>query len=231
MYRLATLLTGDRRTAAAVIDEVLAAQPDLGRLDSARMDRLTLLRSRERKAAVLLATGVPSEASAALAAMSSQQREAWVLGWVYRLSERELAQAMDCSRAAARQHLRLAEERMTAAGDQTEAAGRMLDFSRSLQVPPRFYRARRQDRRRRALLVVALCLLTLALLVMAIRLFIGSLESRTAPAERVGPVDAKISERVRMRTPHDMAVSRLIRAAKLMSSQPRPDGRTPASCS
>jgi hypothetical protein len=47
VYRLATLLTGNPKLATGVITAVVDAQPDLRRLDSAHMDRLTVLRSRE----------------------------------------------------------------------------------------------------------------------------------------------------------------------------------------
>jgi hypothetical protein len=149
VYRLATLLTGNPIAAAKVIERVVDAQPDLQNLDSAHMDRLTVLRSREISPAVIANDHVPMEVAEALAGLTDQQREAWVFARVYGLAEREMAKAMDCSVTATQRHLEKAEETMAArlgkgAGG---AATSLREYSMSLDVPE-FYRARRRRRRR-----------------------------------------------------------------------------------
>jgi hypothetical protein len=149
VYRLATLLSGAPGAAVRVIEAVIDAQPDLRRLDSAHMDRLTVLRSREIAAATLVDERIPPAAAEALAALTAQQREAWVLARVYRLQRREVARAMDCSINAIALHLEQAEAAMHAAlgGEIGPAAEALLGYSMGLDVPA-FYRARRRRRRR-----------------------------------------------------------------------------------
>lgn len=150
VYRLATLLTGNERAAAGVITAVVGAQPDLSRLDSAHMDRLTVLRSREVRPGVLNHDAIPSHVAAALAELPAQKREAWVLARVYRLPLRELARAMDCSVTATTRHIENADSTMKIAtnGRIHDAAEALLKWSLSLDVPA-FYRE--QQRRRRVL--------------------------------------------------------------------------------
>jgi hypothetical protein len=166
VYRLAVLLTGDRVAAARVIEEVVGAQPDLGSLDGAHLDRLTILRSREARGGVLRDRAVPEAVGEALAGLTPQQREAWVLARVYRLGRRELARAMDCSVTASDRHLERADRDMgeavgARAGD---AAAILLRLSHDLDVPD-FYRARvaRAGRRRLVLIVVVITLIVAAL--------------------------------------------------------------------
>ncbi len=164
IYRLALLLTGDRDGAVAVIDEVLRSRADLSALDSAHLDRLTVLRSREmrpdRRGAVgaMVQDGVAAPVAAALDALAVQQREAWALHRVYCVPIRETSRAMDCSTAAVQRHLDAAEAAMVArlGFEGAEAAALELRaYSLTLDVPP-FYRRRRtlRRRRRRALVVL-----------------------------------------------------------------------------
>ena len=149
VYRLATLLAGNPVAATTVIEAVVEAQPDLGNLDSAHLDRLTVLRSREVEPTTLDVPELSSAVAAALASLTGQGREAWVLFQVYRVPLRETARAMDCSVTAITRHLRQAQESMAAAlGEQLQSASRaILDYSMSLEVPA-FYRARQRRRRR-----------------------------------------------------------------------------------
>jgi DNA-directed RNA polymerase specialized sigma24 family protein len=170
VYRLATLLAGNAKADVGVIEAVVDAQPDLRKLDSAHLDRLTVLRARDVKGATLETADVPRDVAGALASLPSQPREAWVLTRVYRMPLRETARAMDCSVTATTRHLRQAEDSMAAAlGDRADMAPpALLDFSMALDVPA-FYRIRRRRRQRmRRLRRVALVGLgLLALMVVA----------------------------------------------------------------
>lgn len=166
VYRLATLLTGNPNAATKVISQVLDAQPDLRNLDSAHLDRLTVLRSREINPAVLVSDAVPSPVAATLAQLNAQQREAWVFADVYRMHEREMAKAMDCSVTATQRHLeqaKLAIEK-SLREEAASAAQALLAYSMSLDVP-RFYRAERKRRRQAR---IALMLTVAAVLALAI---------------------------------------------------------------
>ncbi len=158
VYRLATLLIGDPVTATRVIEAVVDAQPDLRRLDSAHLDRLTVLRSREIGRATIVDAAVPPAVASALASLPSQQREAWVFIHVYRVPQRETARAMDCSVTANTRHLQMAEAAMAAtAGDPAKRASEaLLKYSMSLEVPAfwRAQRRRRQTMRRLRLAIV-----------------------------------------------------------------------------
>lgn len=148
VYRLATLLTGNPNAATRVIEQVVDAQPDLRDLDSAHMDRLTVLRSREIATATLVHELVPAPIAEGMASLSPQQREAWVFANVYRVPEREIARAMDCSVTATQRHLELARSAFAARlkpGD-ADPAATLLRYSMSIDVP-RFYHMQRQRRR------------------------------------------------------------------------------------
>jgi hypothetical protein len=149
VYRLAVLLSGDPVRATRVISAVIGAQPDLRRLDSAHMDRLTVLRSREIRSATLNTPGVSGAVAGALAKLTRQQREAWVLHYVYCMMPRDMARAMDCSVSAIRQHLLSAESSMREpCGDTQVAVGRaLLDYTMTLDVP-HVHRTRVQRRKR-----------------------------------------------------------------------------------
>jgi hypothetical protein len=142
VYRLAVLLTGNPVAATVVIESVVGAQPDLGRLDSSHLDRLTVLRSREIVPGRIVDDRVPGTVAEALAALEPQQREAWVFTRAYGLPLREAAKAMDCSVTAARLHL----DRATL-GDDAAAVGALRAYALGLDVPA-FHRRRQRHRRR-----------------------------------------------------------------------------------
>ena len=154
VYRLATLLTGNPNAATRVITRVVDAQPDLRAIDGAHMDRLAILHSREIRPAVLVSDLVPHPVARALADLTLQQREAWVLARVYRTPEREMSRAMDCSLTATRRHLDLAAAAMESSIDEDadHIADTILNYSQSLDVP-QFYRIQRRRRRRLKLAV------------------------------------------------------------------------------
>jgi len=151
VFRLAYLLLGDAGRAMRVIEAVVDAKPDLGDLDSAHMDRLTVLRSREAgpKPAPLDHPGLPDRVAAALAGLGTQPREAWILSRVYRLPDREVARSMDCSVTATTRHRDQADAFMRERlGDGVhQAVDALLRVSMSLDVPA-VYRTRRRLRRR-----------------------------------------------------------------------------------
>jgi hypothetical protein len=179
VYRLAALLTGNPVAATRVIEAVVGAQPDLRVLDNAHMDRLTVLRSREIVSARLVHDALPSALAAALAALSAQQREAWVLSRVYELLPRETARAMDCSVTATARHLEQADALMGRAtgGEWDQAAQALLSYALSLDVPD-FYRQRQRRRRRIRLImriaaiVLLMALVTAAFAIVAHRFFL-----------------------------------------------------------
>lgn len=149
VYRLATLLTGNPVAATKVIAQVVDAQPDLRNLDSAHMDRLTVLRSREITSATLVHENVPQAIASTLASLSQQQREAWIFARVYRMEVREMSKAMDCSTAATQRHLEQADatlqQKLGVAA--SKAPQIVLSYSMTLEVPP-FYRVQRRRKRR-----------------------------------------------------------------------------------
>lgn len=149
VYRLATLLTGNPVAATKVIAQVIDAQPDLRHLDSAHMDRLTVLRSREIKPAVLVSDQAPMAMTHALADLTAQQREAWIFARVYQMDAREIARAMDCSVTATQRHIEQADLFMRGrlGPDAQRASEALRRYSMTLDVP-RFYRIDRQRTRR-----------------------------------------------------------------------------------
>jgi hypothetical protein len=149
-YRLATLLTGDTGRALAIMEQVLASRPDLRTLDGAHLDRLTILACRE------------VDGEGVLAALTFQQREAWVLSQVYGTPLRETARAMDCSVTATRRHLAIAMERMAPHDGVVEG---LRASSLDLDLPPLYRQMRRRhDRTRRLLLILAALTLAAGLL-------------------------------------------------------------------
>lgn len=170
VFRLATLLTGNPRLAAGVITVVVDARPDLEQLDSAHLDRLTVLRSREITAGELVHPDVPQPVAAAIASLPAQPREAWVFARVYRMPLREIARAMDCSLTAIERHLQQADRAMAdlPAIPADEAAKKLLRYSMRLDVPA-FYRAARRRRRivrRLMIALVAVVLIALAIIIL-----------------------------------------------------------------
>lgn len=144
VYRLATLLTGNPKAAMQVIASVVGAQPDLRRLDSTHLDRLTVLRSRETRSGRLRHELVPSRVAKALSVLTRQQRESWIFHYVYRLMPRDIAKSMDCSVRAVQLHLTSAEGAMNDAlgrGRATQVGQELLAYTMRLDVPE-FYRAK-----------------------------------------------------------------------------------------
>ncbi len=166
-----------------VVESMVRAQPDLRVLDTARLDRLTVLRSRE------MAPGTPgrlppdvlaADAAGALASLAAQPREAWLLARTYGLSSRETARAMDCSVTATVRHVERADDVMarTLGGPDGPCRGvvgaieALRAYSTSLALPPRYLARQRRCRRRTQLLTMVL-LVALALAVMAIADWLG----------------------------------------------------------
>ena len=175
VYRLASLLTGNPNAATQVIEQVVSAQPNLDDMDTGRLDRLTVLRAREIPTAAIVVDGVPMALAEALAALPPQQREAWVLGRVFRLPLREMARAMDCSRQASQHHLDLAAAalRPFLSDAQLDPAERLLQHTFQLDVPA-FFRARQQRRRRvRLALRIAVVLIIIGILA-GVAMFAGT---------------------------------------------------------
>ncbi len=174
-YRLATLLTGDPVAARGVVEAMVRAQPDLRVLDTARLDRLTVLRSREITPCALQADALDADAAGALASLAAQSREAWLLARTYGLTQRETARAMDCSVTATARHVERADDVMsrTLGGPDEPCHGvagaieALRAYSKSLQLPQQ-YLARQRRRRRRKQLLAMVLLVALALAVMAI---------------------------------------------------------------
>jgi hypothetical protein len=191
VYRLATLLTGDPSAATTVIAQVVDSQPDLSKLDSAHMDRLAVLRSREIEPGMIVAENLPQNLAKALSQLTSQQREAWVLTKVYRMPRRDAAKAMDCSVNAAEQHLNHAEATMGMAasgGGQEAAAKALLEYSMSLDVPG-FYRAQRRQRRVTSLVVRLLILAAmLAGLALALAWWLSWVKTEDTRAQWIPPI-------------------------------------------
>ncbi len=158
VFRLALLLLGDTDRAVRVIEAVLDAQPDLDELDSAHLDRLTVLRSREAapRAKPVEHPFVERPVATALARLPAQPREAWVLSRVYRLPDREVARSMDCSVTATSRHRDQADAIMRdELGDRVgEGAESLLRLSMSLDVPA-LRRSRRERRRRMRIVGIA----------------------------------------------------------------------------
>jgi DNA-directed RNA polymerase specialized sigma24 family protein len=119
-WRLALLLTGAEDLAAEVAIQVRRAQPRLEALESRRLNRLVVMRSREvvqsaaRRRASRASSATAPDAAAqaeqadpaarpilrALAAMEEQPREAWIFARLDALGDIEVARSMDCSKTA-----------------------------------------------------------------------------------------------------------------------------------
>lgn len=137
-WRLALLLTGAEDLAAEVAVQVLRAQPKLETLDPRRVDRLTVIRSREvvhtarrRRSsraptsaapdAALEAPGAARLLLAALAALEEQPREAWIFARLDNLDPVEVARSMDCSKTATARYLTEADTAIARAFRAAEA--------------------------------------------------------------------------------------------------------------
>jgi hypothetical protein len=169
VYRLALLLTGSPSAACTVTERVVAARPDLRVLDSAHMDRLTILRCRETPPAAIVDPDVPPRLAEAISSLRSQPREAWVLREVYALPLREISRAMDCSTTALRRHLEEAQAHVREAlgAGAVEAPAALARFSGRLELP-RLLRRRLRRRRQRRLLLLVIAVATAALAVLGL---------------------------------------------------------------
>ncbi len=167
VYRLALLLTGRRESAAAVIEQVVGAQPELSRLDSAHLDRLTVLRSREQPIEPMQVPGLKPKFAAALAELSAQQREAWIFISLYQMDDRTTAKAMDCSYRAVRQHHDQGEMQMRSSlGMELEQVAPDVREAMLRVDVPEFYRQaqRRRKKMRRSIKLASVVATLLALL-------------------------------------------------------------------
>jgi len=159
VFRLALLLTGGRERAVAVLDDVLDARTHRRPADSAHLDRMTILRSREllgpkgwRDPAAL--RDVPATWIDAFRAIDEQPREAWVLARLYGTPEREMARSMDCSTTATKRHLDRAESHLRdALGEHVDAFIEQLRVAVLQEDVPSVYHERRARRRRRRFVV------------------------------------------------------------------------------
>jgi hypothetical protein len=169
VYRLATLLTGNPNAATKVIAHVVDAQPDLRQIDSAHMDRLTVLRSREIKPATIVSDLVPEKIAAGLSSLSPQQREAYIFSRVYRLNDREISRAMDCSVTATQRHLEQADAAMAEklGNDASHAAATLRAYTMAIDVPWYYHVQRRRQRHARQALML-LGFVAIAMLIAAL---------------------------------------------------------------
>jgi hypothetical protein len=174
-FRLALLLTGEARAALAVLESVLAAQPDVRAIDGAHLDRLTILRTRELASARAKRSKRSRSAPAGVSELWSgttfgdlpgQAREAWVLVRVLALPDREVARAMDCSISAARRHMQLAEEQLGDAGGELEERLRARALTAEVPAVVRERRERASRRRRAEIVAVIVVLLAVTLIVL-----------------------------------------------------------------
>lgn len=180
VYRLATLLVGDRTAATKVLAAVLGAQPDVRKIDGTHLDRLTVLRSREMAPAIIVDDDLPPRLAATLGELPPQQREAWIFARVYQCTDRETARAMDCSVTAGARHLERAEAALAAAlgPEASDAAPRLLQFSMRLDVPPVYRRRLARRRRMRRLLRLLAILAAAAGLIAALIWWLQSISDR-----------------------------------------------------
>ena len=168
VYRLALLLTGSRVSATKVIDAVRKAQPDLRRLDHARLQRLTILRSREQPSSRLEDDRLDPTLATFLAGLDGQAREAWLLIHAFDLEQRRAAKAMDCSITALQLHLKRAHEAMADAKLQSESARGLHRLVATAEVPAAYVeKQRRAFRIRRMMIILGIVGGVLGLLVLA----------------------------------------------------------------
>ncbi len=170
VYRLATLLTGDPSSAVGVLEAVERSQPDLRAIAAARLDRLTILCSREVTAGPLPAEALPADAAGAIAGLAAQPREAWLLIRAYGLPIRETARSMDCSVTATKVHIELADRRMAAMLDGHGVAAAieaLRAYSKRLQLPEH-YAVNKERRRRKGRVLTLVGLILVVVVLMAV---------------------------------------------------------------
>jgi hypothetical protein len=135
IYRLSALLTLDVPTARKVLHRILHTAQRIDRIDSAHLDRLTILGCREAGTAHPATLAIASEGLDRLAALPRQPREAWVLSRVYRVPLREMARSMDCSTTATMRHLEQADHQMADLADREGFVAELLRFTMALDAP------------------------------------------------------------------------------------------------
>ena len=172
VWRLAFLLTGGHEAACArIVAAVLDAQPDVRRLDPARLDRLVVLSARRRRVAP---PSPPPDAPpgqtllAAAGRMPRQMLEAFLLIRIDGLDLMPAAKAMDCSKTATQRHLDRANEAMAEAfGDRLPEMIDALRAAADNLAPGPALRAHRERLRRRKRLRLALLVLGISAAVLA----------------------------------------------------------------
>lgn len=166
VWRLAVLLTGDTAAAAALFSGIMRHRKRIERVEPQRLDRLILLRARERAEALRDPANVEPR-FARVYRLPEQPLEAWVLRRVEQLDETVAARAMDCSKTALRLHLKAADEALAEAGagdsdDPATALRRRIDALDPAPAVAR-WRAKRRKRRWWVLLLAIALLAALAL--------------------------------------------------------------------
>ena len=176
-WRLASLFTGSADEAASLFAYIMSDARAVRDVAAERLDRLIILRSREwaaergpRSTHADHEAGNRVDAStarAALAVLSHQAREAWLLQRVDQLDEIDSARAMDCSKTALANHLVKADDLMRQRfGDQVEEVAAVLRRAADQLEPTPHIEAWRQRRRKRRLWrLIALALVVLAVAV------------------------------------------------------------------
>ena len=170
VYRLALLLTGNAGAATAVTATVVGLRRDLHRIGGSRLDRLTVLRSREAKRTAPESTVVDEPIRKVLGSMPRQQLESWVFHRVFQLPLREMSRAMDCSVTATERHLDLAEdalERDAGVGASSTATTQIRQWILGVDVPVVYRRRMQRKRRARLAIRVGGILLVVAAIVTA----------------------------------------------------------------
>ena len=167
VYRLALLLTGNERAATGVTATVVGLRRDLHRIGGARLDRLTVLRSREARRTAPDSPLVDAPIRHALGSMPRQQLESWVFHRVFQLPLREMSRAMDCSVTATERHLDLAEdmlEKEAGVGASSRATTQVRQWILGIDVPVVYRRRMVRKRRTRLALRIAGIVLILAVI-------------------------------------------------------------------
>ncbi len=147
-WRLAFLLTQDADTSVRLVMDLVKTHPGLASMPPAMRDRMLIQHLRELGGLSAGGAGAPT-----LASMPAQAREAFVLARVDRVDDLWMAQAMDCSKTAARVHLQAAEEMFRRAGASPDEEAAALERAASALSPDRIGETiaqEREQRRRRA---------------------------------------------------------------------------------
>jgi hypothetical protein len=185
-WHLAFLLLQDEDRATSVVVDLVRSRPDLVSLALPMRDRLVIQHLRE-PARTANAPRRMNDSSAAsgptntnpppapvLAGMSPQAREAFVLGRIDAVDPLWMAQAMDCSKTAARVHLQAAEESYRTAKVDPQVEIEVLDRrvlgtkgDRIGAIVARERESRKRLRRRRAIIALGLAFIVLSVALLA----------------------------------------------------------------